>query len=251
MRFLLNIELLLLPLLIFAAAALYASVGHAGASGYIAAFALMGMGAATMKPAALALNIVVAAVASYKFARADAVAWRLLAPMLLVSVPAAYVGGGITLSTQAFRLVVGAMLVWAALQTWLAARQSLRDDADVRVPPTYALLLVGGCIGLLSGLTGVGGGIFLSPVMLAMHWAATRRVSGTAAVFILANSIAGLAAMLLQGQSLPSAWPVWAASALIGGFIGAHLGSRKLHVPTIRKLLAAVLLIAGLKMLTT
>ncbi len=236
-------------LMIAVAAALYASVGHAGASGYIAAFALVGLSAASMRPAALALNVLVATIATVQFARVGAVSWRMLIPLLAASVPAAFVGGGITLSASAFRWAVGAMLLWAAVQTWLTAGRVAQADLQTQAPSVAMLLLVGGSLGLLSGLTGVGGGIFLSPLMLLMRWAPTRHVSGTAAVFILANSVAALGAMLLNGQTLPAALPLWAVGAVLGGWLGARLGSQKLHAPSIRRLLALVLLVAGLKML--
>ncbi len=241
----------LLPLMILAVAALYASVGHAGASGYIAVFALVGLNPALMKPSALALNILVAGVATFQFSRAGLVSWRLLLPMLVASVPAAYLGGSITLSASVFRMMVGAMLLWAAVQTWLAANRTTNEASLARSPSIPVLLAIGLSLGLVSGLTGVGGGIFLSPVLLLMRWAPTRHVSGTAAVFILANSIAALIAMLMQGQALPPSLPVWAGCALAGGWIGAHLGSRRLQAPIIRRLLAVVLLVAAVKMLGT
>ena len=238
---------LLIAVLVFAAAMLYSSVGHAGASGYLAVMALFGVAPEVMRPGALALNLLVASIASVKFYRAGRFSWRILWPFALTSVPAAFVGGRIVLPTDGYRVVVGAVLLFAALR--MLTRVSTEEAADLRPPPIPAALLLGLAIGLLSGLTGVGGGIFLSPLLLLLHWADFRRAAGVAAVFILVNSAAGLAGYLSGGFGLPDGLPYWAVAVVAGGWIGAEYGSRRLAVPVLRRLLSLVLLIAGLKLI--
>lgn len=240
-------EDLLLALLIGMAALLYSSVGHAGASGYLAAMALLGVAPAVMKPAALALNVLVASIATVKFQRAGAFSWRIFWPLAITSIPCAWLGGTLALPGHIFKPVVGAVLLFAAWQLFRTAATPVVVAA--REPSRWLLMPIGAGLGLLSGLTGVGGGIFLSPLLLLLGWAETRVVSGIAALFILVNSMAGLAGTLQTGATLPPALPLWAAAAAIGGWIGASYGSKKLAGTTIRRLLALVLVIAGGKML--
>lgn len=231
------------------AAMLYSSVGHAGASGYLAVMALLGLAPAVMKPTALALNILVAAVATMKFYRAGRFSFELFWPFAVTSIPAAFIGGALTLPAKWYDAIVGAALLYAAVWMFRSARTAAK--MLVHPPPLVAALLCGLVIGLLSGLTGVGGGIFLSPLMLMMGWAETRATSAVAAAFILVNSIAGLLGHLSSIAQLPSALPVWAAAALVGGWFGAEYGSRRLATPVLRQLLSAVLVVAGLKMIFT
>lgn len=204
-------------LLIFLAALLYSSVGHAGASGYLAAMALCGVDPGTMKPTALLLNILVAAIATLQFWRAGCFSWSLFWPFAVVSAPCAYIGG--TIAPAAFyKPLVGAVLLYASyrmLRSAAAAPGSLR-----RIPLVLALSL-GALIGLLSGLTGVGGGIFLSPLLLILRWAEPRQTAGVSAAFILVNSVAGLLGHLSKLASLPPALSWWALAAVAGGTIGS------------------------------
>jgi len=240
---------LLLGGLIFVAAILYSSVGHAGASGYLAAMALFGLPPEAMRPTALALNILVASLGVYRYTRAGLSDWRLLAPFAIASVPAAFVGGVIHVPPAAYRPLLGVVLAVAAVQFARTARRAATDDKAASPPPPAVALASGAGLGLLSGLTGTGGGIFLSPLLLFMRWADTRHVSGIAASFILVNSIAGLAGTTFSLGALPQALPLWAAAALGGGLIGTQLGTRLLPVPGLRLALAAVLLVASAKML--
>jgi uncharacterized membrane protein YfcA len=238
---------LLLALLILAAALLYSSVGHAGASGYLAAMALMGIAPAVMKPTALALNILVAAIAFARFYRVGAFSWQLFWPFAAASVPFAWLGGWLTLPTHLYKPLVGAILIYTA---WYSFRSAGRADAALRESPSITLrLAVGGALGFLSGLTGVGGGIFLSPLLLVLGWAPIRVISGIAAAFILVNSVAGLLGVMKTSVAMPEALPWWAAAAIVGGLVSAEFGSRRLGNPTIKKLLALVLAIAGVKMI--
>ena len=241
--------ILLLTGLIFMAALLYSSVGHAGASGYIAAMALCGVAPAIMKPTALVLNILVATIATVKFFRAGCFSWSLFWPFTVASVPAAFLGGAITLPAHFYKPAVGALLLFAALRLFLTAH-SLAASV-IRPLRLSAALLSGMTIGLLSGLRGTGGGIFLSPLLLYMGWAETRQTSGVSAAFILANSISGLLGHLSGVASLPAAIPCWGIAAAVGGWLGAEFGSKRLGNATLRRLLALVLVIAGLKMILT
>lgn len=231
------------------AAFAYASVGHGGASAYIAAMALAGIAPAEMRPIALALNLLVSAIATYKFKRAGYFRWRLFWPFAVVSVPLAFVGGAITLPGHAYKTLVGVVLIYAAWQLWRSARAG-EEMRDVHEPPLALAMAVGALLGFLSGLTGVGGGIFLSPLLLLTGWAGTKQTSAVAAPFILVNSIAGLAGgFAVQAASLPAQIWMLAVAVLIGGWLGAEYGSQRFANPFIRRMLAVVLAVAGAKML--
>lgn len=237
---------LLLGLLFLLTALLYSSVGHAGASGYLAAMALFDMAPAQMKPTALVLNALVAAIGTWNFWRGGWFRWRLFWPFAVTSIPAALVGGAITLPDVYYRPLVGAVLVYSAIRLMMPPSQMQSDPQ----PPAIATAVVSGAVlGLLSGLTGVGGGIFLSPLIVLAGWGSVREASGVAAPFILVNSLAGLAGRGLVTAALPAAIPAWLLLVLFGGAIGSWAGSRRLPMLAIRRLLALVLLLAGGKML--
>lgn len=241
------LNIALIAVLFLLAAALYSSVGHAGASGYIAVMALFGLAPGVMKPTALALNILVAVVATTKFYRAGRFSFELFWPFAIVSIPAAFIGGALTLPAKWYDAIVGVALLYAAV--WMFRSAKTAAKVLVHPPPLAAALACGLVIGLLSGLTGVGGGIFLSPLILMMGWAETRATSAVAAAFILVNSIAGLLGHLSSISQLPSPLPIWGVAVVIGGWIGAEYGSRRLATPALRQLLSVVLVVAGLKML--
>ncbi|HZM00299.1 MAG TPA: sulfite exporter TauE/SafE family protein [Planctomycetota bacterium] len=224
---------------------LYSSVGHAGASGYIAVMSLAGLAPAEIRPAALVLNILVASLSTYQFWRAGHFSWRLFWPFAVLSVPLAFVGGAVSLPTRAFKMLVGAVLLFSA---WRLVIET-RSDGETHAPRRPVALLTGGGLGLLSGLTGTGGGIFLTPLLLLMHWARTKNAAAVSALFILLNSIAGLAGNLSATRSLPGlVWPLLGA-AFAGGAAGSYLGSRRLSHTAIKRLLAVVLVIAGAKLI--
>ncbi len=240
---------LILTALIFLAALLYSSVGFAGASGYLAAMALFGLAPEVMRPTALTLNIFVALIATTKFYRAGAFSWKLFWPLAVTSVPFAFVGGLIALPGELYNPVVGFALLYAA---WMSLRRApCVDQADPKAPPLLITALAGSAIGLLAGLTGIGGGILLAPLLILGGWAKARIVAGIAAAFILVNSAAGLLGVLSMSMQLPEELPLWTAAAVIGGFIGSELGSRHLGDVAIQRILAVVLAIAGLKMVFT
>jgi uncharacterized protein len=227
----------------------YASVGHGGASAYLAAMALAGVAPQEMRPLALLLNILVSSLATWKFWRAGHFRWRLFWPFAAVSIPLAYVGGAITLPGQAYKVLVGVVLLYAAWQLWHSVRAG-DEMRELREPPLGWAMLIGAAMGLLAGLTGVGGGIFLSPLLLMLGWAGTKQTSAVAAPFILVNSIAGLAAIVLtKSAALPSYVWILAPAVIVGGWLGAEYGSRRFANPVIRRMLAIVLALAGAKMI--
>ena len=242
-------ETIVIALLFFVGAALYSSVGHGGASSYLAIMGLFGLAPGVMKPTALTLNIVVALVATVKFHRAGLFKRDLFWPFAVVSVPAAFIGGAITLPGRLYLIIVGAVLILAAFWMFWSARRS--TVVATRPLPLLPAIGCGLAIGLLSGLTGVGGGIFLSPLLLYMGWAETRSAAGVAAPFILVNSVAGLLGHLSTVAQVPPSIPVFGAAALLGGWIGASYGSKHAPPPTLRRLLALVLVVAGLKLVLT
>ncbi len=226
----------------------YAAVGHGGASAYLAVMALAGVAPAEMRPVALTLNILVSAIATYKFQRAGHFRWRLFWPFAAVSIPLAFLGGAITLPGQAYKVLVGAVLLYAAWQLWRSGRAG-DELRTLHAPPIHWAMGIGAAMGLLAGLTGVGGGIFLSPLLLMLGWAGTKETSAVAAPFILVNSIAGLAAGFASGASaLPQHLWILGIAVLIGGWLGAEFGSRRFANPLIRRVLGVVLALAGGKM---
>ncbi len=241
------VTLAALAALIFGAALLYSSVGHGGASGYLAAMALFGIAAPVTKPAALVMNVAVAAIGVVRFGRRGLVPWPILVPLCLASIPAAALGGFLELPIRAHRVLLGFVLLFAAVRLWI------HDEARVprKAPPAGpALAGIGAVLGLISGLTGVGGGIFLSPLLILTGWEETRRTAGASAAFILVNSIAGLSGHLAAGRAIPGEAALLVPVAVAGGLIGAGLGARRLPTLVLRRLLAVVLVAAGLKLLT-
>jgi len=238
----------LLAAAIFAAAVLYSLVGHGGGSGYLAAMALAGVAAAEMKPAALTLNVLVAGIGAVRFIRAGAFSWRLYWPFALAAAPAAYLGGMLELPEIYYRPVVGLVLIFAAWRLFAGARASAAGETGIRPPPVAVALPVGAGLGLLSGLTGVGGGVFLSPLLLLCRWGTARVVAGVSAAFILGNSLTGLAGHLTRGAELPAQLPLWLLAAGLGGAIGSWIGARRMAPPAMRRALALVLVFAGLKL---
>ena len=237
---------LLIAILILVVALLYSTVGHAGASGYLAVMALFGMEPIQMRPTALMLNIIVALIGTVRFYRAGFFSWRTFWPFAVASIPASFIGGSLTLPASVYKLIVGVVLFYGAVRLFLNADSG--DKRNTTLVPIWMALILGAAIGLLSGLTGVGGGIFLSPVLLLMHWAKTKETSGVSAAFILSNSIAGLLGNISAISYIPNDITYWAPAALIGGWIGTELGTQWLPIAGIRKWLSAVLMLAGLKL---
>jgi uncharacterized membrane protein YfcA len=241
---------LVLAALFLVAAALYASVGHAGASAYLAAMALLGVVPEVARPTALALNICVASFVTLRFWRAGLLQPGALLPLVIASIPLAFVGGAIHVPPSLYKPLLGVVLMVAAAGFIRTARKAAHETTDQppRIPILPALLL-GGTIGLLSGLTGTGGGIFLSPVLIVAGWTTTRQASGIASGFILVNSISGLLGNISAVGGVPSSLPLWIGAVLVGAVIGAEIGSRRASPPQLRYALGAVLALAGLKLI--
>jgi hypothetical protein len=229
---------------------LYASVGHAGASGYIAVLALAGFPAEQIKPLALILNTLVASVGCWNFLRAAHLPWRRIWPVYLLAIPGAFLGGWLNLPSLWFRRLVGVVLLFSA---WRLGR-ALVDPPTLREPPRLLLFAAGGSLGVLAGLTGTGGGVFLTPLLLLCRWCTTRQAAAVSVLFILFNSIAGLAGLMLArpGALLGLGrleWLLVLIPVVLAGAIGSRLGSRHWPVAWIRRCLAVVLLLASLKLL--
>lgn len=240
-------ELLLLTLGVLAVAFLYSSVGHAGASGYIAVMSLLGLAPAVIKPTALILNIIVASIAAMQFHRAGHFSWNLFWPFALLAIPFAFIGGYINLPTHLFQIVVGIVLLFSAARFLL----TLQPDEVANPPARSISIAIGAGLGLLAGLTGTGGGIFLTPLLLLKRWARVKTAAAVSALFILANSTAGLLGSYTSTRDLPAlAFPLGIA-AIIGGAAGSYLGANRLPQTAIKRLLAVVLLIAGTKLILT
>ena len=241
-------QTVVVAVLFAAVAVLYSSVGHAGASGYLAIMGLAGVEPGLMRPTALVLNILVASIVVVRFARAGQIDWRALLPLLAASVPLAFLGGLIVLPGTIYKPLVGVVLLVAAVRFLATAGRPADDERVVRVPAVPAMA-IGGGIGLVSGLTGTGGGIFLTPLLILFGWAGPRLAAGLSSGFILANSSAGLAGNVASVGMVPAALVVWLPAVAVGGLVGSELGARRLGPPAIRRALALVLVVAGLKLI--
>src|SRR2546430_12093736 len=241
------VPLVLLFLAVGLIAFLYSSVGHAGASGYIATITLFGLAPTLIRPTALVLSILVASIGAFQFWRAGHFAWKLFWPFALLSIPAAYFGGHLQPSTSVLRILIGLVLLFSAAR--LIFRRN--DPEKLLVPSQPAAIGVGTGLGFLSGLTGTGGGIFLTPLLLFCRWAHIRQAAAVSALFILVNSISGLAGYFTAVHSIPTPGIALAIPAIAGGTIGSFFGNRRFPAQTISILLAIILTIAGTKLILT
>lgn len=241
-------DALLLAGLFLLAATLYASVGHAGASAYLAAMALLGVSAEVMRPTALVLNLFVATIVIVRFARAGHLPTRPLFPFVAGSVPAAFIGGLIDLPGEVYRPLVAVVLLVGAWRLAVStAVDASREERRPRVPWLPALA-AGAAIGLLAGLSGTGGGIFLTPLLVFSGWAATRDAAGMSGAFILANSLSGIGGLLVGGLTLAPELPLWIGAVVGGGLLGSWLGAARYSILSLRRALAAVLVVAAAKL---
>jgi uncharacterized protein len=235
---------------IFIIALVYASVGQAGASGFLAAMGLAGYAPHEAKLAALALNILVASIGTVQFWRAGQFSWRTFYPFGVLGFPFSLIGGAISLPSDLYYRVVGLILLLVALQLARGRPKPVRAaDKPAEEPPFWPALMTGASIGLLSGITGTGGGIFLAPVILLMNWVEPRRAAAVSAAYNLINSAAAFAGAFAASRVLLPALPWWLMAAGLGGAIGATLGSRFLSDRVLRLILAAILALAGFKFL--
>lgn len=241
-------SLLLLLLLLSLVAFLYSSVGHGGASGYLAIMAIMGVTPAMMKSSALVMNLAVSLFSFIGFYRAGHFRLKLFLPFALASIPMAFLGGTMTLSDSIYKKILAVCILFSIV------RLIYKFDANEnnRPIPTWAGVLSGGLIGLLSGMIGIGGGIILSPLMLLMRWANLKETAAVSALFIFVNSLSGLYGQLQKGGiQLPENMQWAVAATIVGGLAGSYFGSQKFNVPTLKKLLAVGLVIACLKLIFT
>ena len=244
---------LLLAGSILALAILYSSVGHAGASGYLAAMALVTQfPQEQMKAVALTLNIFVGIIGAWRFIRAGHFNWNTFWPFGLIAIPMAFVGGLWSLPPMVFKPLIGGVLLFAAVMLTLKSIGRFKStDQATGMPRPWIALVAGAILGLLAGLTGTGGGIFLSPLLILMGWADSKRTAAVSVVFVLVNSIAGLGGVVADAPSMPDGLLIYIAAAITGGLVGSWLGARRMPGSSIRLLLAVVLLLASLKMFLT
>ena len=236
--------------LIFFGAILYSSVGHGGASSYIAIMSLMGTPIASIKPIGLVLNIIVSSVASYRFIKNKLFNLKVFIPVALGSIPAAFIGGYLNLTSDIYRVLVGVILVFAGFQFLFDIFKYVKKKTD-RPVNFWLGLFAGVIIGFLSGLTGTGGGIFLSPLIVFLGWTTVKGSSGTAAVFILFNSISGLLGNITSISLIPNTIFLYSFSAFGGVLIGTQLGIKILNEHYMKNALGIVLVVAGFKFIIT
>lgn len=235
-------------LCLFAVGFVYASVGHGGASGYLATMALFGVAPMLLKPSALLLNLFVSTVSFIQFYRAGYFRWEKFWPFAMASVPLAFVGAKIPLSDTLYRQLLAVCLLLVVIRLVWTVRGS---EEETRPVPLGAGLITGGFIGLLSGMIGIGGGIILSPLMLLFRWGRLKEVAAVSALFIFVNSLSGLFGLLSKGYSPDPALYSWIAAAFAGGLLGGYFGSHRFAVPTLRYLLAAGVGVACIKLMLT
>lgn len=232
--------------LLFLGAVLYTSVGHAGSSIYVAIMTFFGVAASTIKPTALVLNILVSSFTSYRYVTSKLVDFTLLAPLVVGAIPLAFVGGSIELPSDVYTSLVGLLLLVSGI-TFLFQRNP-REAIEIKAPHPVVAVAVGAAIGFTAGITGTGGGIFLSPIALLLSWSVVKKISGTAAVFILCNSISGLLGHLSSVQEVPTETFVYAIAVLLGAVIGTQFGIHRLSNSAVKRTLGIVLVIAGTKL---
>lgn len=247
---LMDFDIFALAALFFAVAILYSSVGHAGASGYLAAMALLGFAPEQMRPTALALNILVGGIGLYRFNKANLVPWRKVLPFVLTSIPCAYFSAQWTIPKETYSLILSGLLIFAAFGSWRSGSLIKLSGESIQSKsiPLLPALLIGTAIGCLSGITGTGGAIFLTPLLLFFMWAHTREASGLSVAFVWLNSIAAIIGLLKSQQTLPSALPFWLFAVTLGALLGTQLGIHRLPSHQLRKGLAIVLMIAAIKL---
>ncbi len=233
----------------FAASFLYSSVGHGGASAYLAISALVGLSREEMVPIALALNIVVAGIGFWHYWRAGHFSRQLLLPFVITSIPGAFLGGSLIISPQVFAVLLGFTLLLAAIRL-LGLGREIRPKWEALPQVLWPVgLVIGAVLGVLAGLIGVGGGIFLSPLLLFVHWADAKHTAAVSSAFIVLNSMSGLLAQSLRHS------PNWdlllplLASVILGGGIGSRLGAERLSSVVLQRLLGGILLIASFKLI--
>jgi len=239
---------LLFYILLPVVAALYASVGHGGASGYLALMAIFGTSTLIMKPTALMLNVFVAGISFFLYQKKGYFRWKLFFPFAMTSIPAAFFGGYLEIEPSLYKKILGFLLIFSVLRLmgWLG-----NEGKKLRAPILWQSALVGLLIGLFSGLIGIGGGIILSPIILLLHWGNMKETAAVSALFIWVNSLAALLGMYVNGWTLSTDISILVVLAIFGGILGAYFGSTKLNNVTLKRILALVLVLASIKLIFT
>ncbi len=232
--------------LVFLMAMLYSSVGHGGASGYLALMALFSLPPEVMRPSALLLNIFVSSIALFSYARNSHFRFNLLLPFIITSVPMAFVGGLINTNTKVYKIILGLFLLIAIVRLVYHPGNQTREIRKMNIP---AALIIGVFLGFFSGLIGIGGGIILSPVIIFLRWGTVKETAGVSAAFILVNSIAGIGGQMSQGFQLAPEIGWMLGAAVAGGLIGSHIGSFKFSEKSLKYALSLVLMFASYKLL--
>jgi len=233
---------------LFVVAFLYASVGHGGASGYLALMALYGVAPQEMKPTALFLNLFVSLTAFIQYYRGNHFKKEIFIPIALASIPFAFLGGMLSIDDHLYKKILGILLLLPIVRFFFF--KNVEDDR--LVPPVkWISILLGAIIGLLSGMIGIGGGIILSPILILLLWTNQKQTAAISAAFIFVNSLAGLGGMLTQGITLTSNMILYIVIAFSGGLLGAYLGSKKFNQDVLKYVLATVLIVAAYKLLFT
>jgi uncharacterized membrane protein YfcA len=234
--------------LLFLVAFLYASVGHGGASGYLALMAIFSIAPEVMKPTALLLNLFVSLTSFIQFYRGKHFNWKLFLPFAIASVPMAFVGGLISIDTFVYKKILGILLLIPIIRFLFFANISIKDIKKSNIALS---ILIGAAIGFLSGLIGIGGGIILSPVLLLLKWSDMKQTAAISALFIFVNSLSGLAGQLTKGIHFSPDMYAYVVIAFVGGICGAYFGSLKFKSNILKYLLAVVLMVAAYKLLFT
>lgn len=239
-------QVILFYLLLFIVAFLYASVGHGGASGYLALMALFAVTPAVMKPTALMLNLFVSLTSFIQFYRGKHFRWKIFLPLALASVPLAFFGGMVTLDGSFYKKILGAFLLIPVTRFLFFPNIPVQD---LKKSNFWISIIIGAAIGFLSGLIGIGGGIILSPILLLLKWTDQKQTAAISALFIFVNSLSGLAGQITTGISFSPGMIAYVIIAFVGGFLGAYFGALKFNQNILKYVLAVVLLMASVKLL--
>lgn len=240
-------ELFYILILLFIVAFFYSSVGHGGASGYLAVLSIIGMSTLIIRPSVLLLNIFVAGISFYHYYRSGNFRWKLFYPFAILSIPMAYLGSFVVLNPTIYKQILGVCLLIAVLR--ILGAFNPKQTVPTKQLPIAAGILIGAFLGFGSGVIGIGGGIILSPLILLFNWGNLKETSAVSALFILVNSVAGMLGFWKQGVTLHPQFFLWLIAAISGGFIGSYWGSRRAENTTLKKVLAVVLLFAAIKLI--